>query len=104
MDIVERLRHYGSGGAGPINEDCRHAAKLIEQLQTDVRLLSSGGDYLDEIKRLTAERDRLRAALKRIACYDDALASYALNMRGSYGSFDEPGSVQIARETLERKG
>lgn len=39
-------------------------------------------------------------ALRRIACFDDVIASARLAQTGSYSAFDEPGSVQIARETL----
>jgi len=51
-----------------------------------------------------ADRDRLRAALQRIAAFDDKLACEKLEKIGSYSSFDEPGSVQIARQALAEKG
>jgi hypothetical protein len=57
-------------------------------------------------ERLTvagAERDRLRAALTRIAAFDDTGANVFLESHGSYGSFDEPKSVEIARNALEQK-
>ena len=41
----------------------------------------------------------LRAALERIACWDDP-ANHRLELTGSYSDFDEPASVQIAREAL----
>jgi hypothetical protein len=46
------------------------------------------------------EITRLRAALEKIACFDDLGANKRLTSSGSYGSFDEPGSVRIAREAL----
>lgn len=39
-------------------------------------------------------------ALHRIAMFDDTGANAKLTRTGSYGSFDEPGSVQTAREAL----
>lgn len=44
---------------------------------------------------------RFRAALMEIAAYDDVSANLWLRKHGNYGRFDEPGSVQIAREALE---
>lgn len=52
------------------------------------------------IRRLTAERDAYEAALRTIAALDDHSANEYLARRGSYGAFDEPGSVQTARSTL----
>lgn len=43
----------------------------------------------------------LEAGLTKIAALDDVGANDYLKARGSYGRFDEPGSVQIARETLK---
>ena len=47
-----------------------------------------------------ADIARLRGALERIACYDDTGGNAALESRGGYGAFDEPGSVEIARAAL----
>jgi hypothetical protein len=44
-----------------------------------------------------------KEALKKIAAYDDAAASAYLRATGSYASFDEPKSVEIARTALEGK-
>lgn len=41
-------------------------------------------------------------ALNSIAAFTDELANDRLKETGSYSSFDEPGSVQLARETLEK--
>jgi hypothetical protein len=46
------------------------------------------------------EVERLQAALKRIACLGDSGANERLARTGSYSMFDEPGSVEIAREAL----
>jgi hypothetical protein len=50
-------------------------------------------DALDEAVRFSE-------ALERIACYGDESAGAFLDRTGSYAAFDEPGSVQIAREAL----
>ena len=39
-------------------------------------------------------------ALQLIAAFDDEHASERLRKTGSYGGFDEPGSVRVAREAL----
>lgn len=43
---------------------------------------------------------RAKAALRTIATFDDARAGAHLAATGSYGRFDEPRSVQVAREAL----
>lgn len=50
---------------------------------------------------VNAAPDMLKALIE-IAAFDDEGASERLAAHGSYGSFDEPGSVQIARECLAR--
>lgn len=40
------------------------------------------------------------AALRDIACFEDGRANNYLDRNGSYSAFDEPGSVQTAREAL----
>lgn len=54
----------------------------------------------DLIEAQAAEIERLRAALIEIASFDDEVANRNLGETGSYSSFDEPGSVQIARAAL----
>lgn len=49
---------------------------------------------------LLDERDRLRTALRMIACYDDKGANDRLKATGRFSAFDEPGSVEIARAAL----
>lgn len=46
--------------------------------------------------------DELERALMEIAAYDDEFASRKLEETGSYGKFDEPNSVRIAREALNK--
>lgn len=52
---------------------------------------------------LAADNLRLRLALTRIATYGDEGANARLKATGSYSVFDEPGSVKIAREVLEKE-
>lgn len=51
---------------------------------------------IDMADRLT----RYEAALREIGAYTDTHAQNHLYRTGSYGSFDEPGSVEIARIAL----
>jgi hypothetical protein len=48
-----------------------------------------------------AEIERLREALREIAAINDTLANDFLENHKSYGAFDEPGSVMIARSALK---
>jgi hypothetical protein len=50
----------------------------------------------------TPTDNKLAEALRKIACFDDESANERLRRTGgdSYALFDEPGSVQIAREAL----
>jgi len=43
-------------------------------------------------------------ALTEIAAYDDVWGNKRLEVHGTYSSFDEPGSVQIARAALANDG
>lgn len=52
-------------------------------------------------KDLTDQVTALRAALVRIAAYNDRGANDQLALSGSYSGFDEPRSVRIAREALK---
>lgn len=63
------------------------------------------GAAADEIERLQGLVDCLGVAmnaLQEIGAYSDRAAHDRLKKTGSYGSFDEPGSVQISREAMER--
>lgn len=56
------------------------------------------------LMRMAADEiDRLRKALEQIAARGDTAADEHLKATGSYARFDEPGAVQIARETLDGK-
>ncbi len=52
------------------------------------------------IVRAVNAHDALVSALREIAAFDDEGANARLVKTGSYSSFDEPGSVQIARAAL----
>lgn len=55
----------------------------------------------EEIVDLRAKCIRFHEALMRLACWDDEAANARLKATGSYGLFDEPGSVFIARNALD---
>ena len=55
------------------------------------------------LRLAAAEIEQLRAALTEIACFNDKSANARLKETGSWGAFDEPGSVQIARAALKGK-
>lgn len=54
-----------------------------------------------EIGKVMDENERLRAALERIAAFDDIGASKVLESTGNYKYFDEPHSVKDARDALK---
>lgn len=70
----------------------------------DWRRYVEAGD-INTILAYVREQDerlsRYSDALVEIGAYDDGRASDALKSTGSYSAFDEPGSVQIAREALD---
>lgn len=78
----------------------RTPGNVVEWLRLGVSLGQCGEmrsiclDAADEI-------ERLREALRKIAAYNDHLAQKHFEETGSYGAFDEPGSVGIAREALK---
>ena len=47
-----------------------------------------------------AEVERLREGLEQLAAFTDTQASFHLACTGSFGLFDEPGAVEIARALL----
>jgi len=57
-------------------------------------------ELLAEVERLRTEIIKLRAALLKIARFDDESAHRSLTRTGSYSEFDEPYSVEIARKAL----
>ena len=46
--------------------------------------------------------DAMEKALREIAAFDDVGANRHLDDCGSYGKFDEPSAVRIARDALAR--
>ncbi len=67
--------------------------------------LAAEASVADDLARIlrgcVAEIEHLRGALTSIADFDDALANAHLEKHGSYGGFDEPGSVKTARAALK---
>jgi hypothetical protein len=83
----------------------RSLAQQVEERQRLVDTLTGQIDGL--VSRALASEATLasvREALRKIAAFDDKDASSMLALTGSYGMFDEPGSVQIAREALSLLG
>lgn len=83
-----------------VRQWCSEAATIPEFRRTIL---------IERTRAETAERERDEArsklaeyetALNQIACWDDKSASESLERTRSYSSFDEPGSVQIAREAI----
>ena len=54
----------------------------------------------DGLTAITAKVALLTEALAKIAAFYDEAASRHLTHTGSYGAFDEPSSVEIARRAL----
>ena len=59
-------------------------------------------DGVSSLDRANARIAALREALTEIAAFDDKFANKYLASHGSYGGFDEPASVMIARAALRR--
>lgn len=67
-----------------------------------------GGPFTDRASAIAAWNRRssskrieeLEKALGEIACFDDKPANAHLATYGTFGGFDEPGSVEIARAAL----
>lgn len=78
----------------------RDLVKLIYDRNDEIVCRCSTQAHADTILRMAHSFGGLVEALERIACYDDERAESRLRITGSYGSFDEPGSVEIAREAL----
>jgi hypothetical protein len=90
---LERLESWRSRAA-----TARNWSRGIE-----VDRLESIIDELDaDDDARNAELDRLRAALTKIACYNDLSAWKQQRAHNSYSHFDEPGSVQIAHEAIAK--
>lgn len=64
---------------------------------------SDMAQYHQDRRALLDDNKRLREALVQIAAYDDTRANGRLALTGSYGMFDEPASVEIARAALNPK-
>ena len=65
------------------------------------RSLIDGSVTVADADWLIARVRKLETALTEIACFDDQGANQRLANTGSYSMFDEPGSVEQAREALK---
>ena len=87
-------------------DKCTDHAKLIRKMDLIankdrfVQTNEATARLLDTVSAALRADNGLRAALKKIACFDDMLANDRLATNGSYSGFDEPGSVEIARAAL----
>ena len=68
--------------------------------ETNVRIAALIERLSSALAAERAEKERLAGALTEIACFDDEAGNRRLAAVGSYGLFDEPGSVSIARAAL----
>ena len=59
--------------------------------------------FSDEVVTLQSRLERMEGALETIAAFNDEFANMRLEKTGSYGGFDEPGSVSTARQALKKK-
>lgn len=74
----------------------------MSDVLNDLREIHSDAHRIgDEIKELRAEIERLRAALTKIACFDDKGANLRLARDGTWIVFDELSLVKLAREALK---
>lgn len=83
----------------PTNRDALEAAKRIVESMRDHDpddLLPYDADALAVARAYIKEHE----ALVKIAAFDDVWSNNRLEKHGTYGSFDEPGSVEIARAAL----
>ncbi len=81
-------------------KECFNPINRINELEA---FLNSPAD-LDMQKTIadqTAEIERLRGALTKIAAYNDKTAEAHFWKEGNYAAFDEPSSVKIARQALD---
>ena len=88
-DLVERLRkradHWKQNKLGRLEyEIYDDAADLIQSQAARIKVLEE--------------------ALENIAAFHDIQASRRCDNTGSYALFDEPGSVEIARQALKTGG
>ena len=90
-ELVERLRSVA------------HQACFGPWTDTKVAGLKAIEDAIRVIEAQAAEIAALREALTEIGAFDDKLANEYLASHGSYGGFDEPASVMIARAVLTHR-
>lgn len=81
-------RHIIGESLAADDETCRKCTEMAEQAITEA------------VAEEAARADLLTEALKDIAAFNDKSACAYLANTGSYGCFDEPGSVLVARKAL----
>lgn len=77
-----------------VADDCELVAEVYSATDAEIA----------ELVRRANAHDALVEALVRIGSYGDHTAGRFLHAHGSYGYFDEPGSVEVARSTLQTLG
>lgn len=93
------------------NQQLTHA---IAQRDADRKRILELENYNEVLKGLRAEEaedyeslqkrlECMKRALETIAAFNDEFANMRLEKTGSYGGFDEPGSVSTARQALKEK-
>lgn len=90
-------------GADEIADAITRAKDLIAYAVKTRRLgvrQATGNDVLHRLAHVQHAAAKYKTALEKIAAYDDTGANARLKATGSYALFDEPGSVQTAREAL----
>ncbi len=65
-----------------------------------IKMCDNDSDRAEAIKFACNAYPKLIEALQEIACLNDIDGNHHLALSGSYGMFDEPGSVRTARATL----
>lgn len=79
------------------DEGLRRKAKLYEHMK---EVASCAG--FDSLTEAITVAVHAQAALRTLAAFDDIEASDHLAKTGSYGRFDEPRAVSVARATLAK--
>lgn len=117
--MIAMFVEYGPNWHTEMPEEFRKEAKRINKArrndpsdyQQGVKHKEQQEDVMPSCRRSCfrselGERDRLQelvAALTEIAAFGDEGAEAHLKATGSYGRFDEPGAVKIARNILEKE-
>ena len=77
-------------------------SKLQERLRSYAGDVATSSLNAVRFREAADALDAMEKALREIAAFDDVGANRYLDDCGSYGKFDEPGAVRIAREALAK--